>query len=152
MAIHTIIFKQMEQVLFYKKTQHRIRVKPKHVGEQIDGEYREISREFYTPQIFFGSWTRPAQYWLSLLYRVGNTYFVIPHRAAKPVGRVRITRIRQENVQDITEADALAEGYESVAEFAAHWDGSNSRRRWRWKTNPRVWVIEFELVERIETD
>lgn len=33
------------------------------------------------------------------------------------------------------------------AEFASGWDGLNSKRGFGWKTNPRVWVLEFRRVK-----
>lgn len=150
MYINSIIFKQWEQLLAYKKTQHRIPVKPEHIGQQIRDEYREISQMFFAYKISSGFWMRSSYGYPRPLYHVGYSYWIVPHRAAKPVGRIRITRIRQQNIQSIGSVDARAEGFNSIAEFAKFWD-RGKYRDYRWKANPRVWVLEFELVERFES-
>ena len=70
---------------------------------------------------------------------------------------LRITDVRLERVQEISEADAKAEGAtfgagskEELAVgcrigFAALWDTINSGRGFGWNTNPWVWVVEFEV-------
>lgn len=91
----------------------------------------------------------------------GKTYAVQPGRTQKAVGRIRITRIRQERVQDITEADVEAEGvglqawageghegWPRTAGYAQLWDSLHDRPGERWADNPAVWVLEFELVEK----
>lgn len=61
--------------------------------------------------------------------------------------RIRITAIRREPLQSITEADARAEGVESVAAYRDLWESINGRTPGaRWEDNPGVWVLSFELV------
>ena len=74
---------------------------------------------------------------------------------------LRITDVRLERVQEISEADAKAEGAtfgagskEELAVgcrigFAALWDTINSGRGFGWNTNPWVWVVEFEVGQAI---
>lgn len=64
----------------------------------------------------------------------------------KPL-RIRITAIRREPLQSITEADALAEGVESVEAYRALWESINGKTKGaRWADNPDVWVLTFEVV------
>ena len=68
---------------------------------------------------------------------------------------LEITNIRVERLQDITEADAIAEGFISnkklseIAKlnFELTWDKLNAKRGYSWDSNPFVWVIEFRRVE-----
>lgn len=61
--------------------------------------------------------------------------------------RIRITAIRQERLQDITEDDAKAEGVSSKGEYAKLWNRINKRKGTRWSDNPLVWVLAFEVVK-----
>lgn len=90
------------------------------------------------------------------LYEVGKTYSVQPGLAKKTVGNIRITAIRRERLQDLTEAEILKElpitsMAESVSDtqwalrtFMATWNIMNSEPGTRWEDNPEVWVLEFE--------
>jgi hypothetical protein len=68
---------------------------------------------------------------------------------------LKITNVRVERLQDISEEDAKAEGvfihavYPSPRmEFANLWESINGKES--WNANPWVWVIEFERIEKPE--
>ncbi len=62
--------------------------------------------------------------------------------------RIRITAIRQERLQDISEADAKAEGVADVEAYRALWQAINGKTPGaRWDANPQVFVLEFEVVK-----
>lgn len=58
---------------------------------------------------------------------------------------LEVTDVRVERLQDITEADAIAEGFASVAEFAAYWDTLNAKRS-PWARNDWLWVYGFKVL------
>lgn len=65
--------------------------------------------------------------------------------------RVRITEIREERLGDITEADAVREGFANVAEFMAYFASIDDRvpvdrLRTLADLNLPVWVVSFEVV------
>lgn len=68
--------------------------------------------------------------------------------------RIRLLRLWQEPLRDISEEDAVAEGCEPLPEATAYeayarlWDSINRKSGTRWQDAPLVVVYEFELVER----
>lgn len=71
---------------------------------------------------------------------------------------LKVTDVRVERLQDITEEDAIAEGMSKTlvdgvvfisakGNFHVFWDSLSIKRGYGWDTNPWVWVIEFERVE-----
>lgn len=155
-----MIFKNPEQVLDGTKTQTRRPVKPGEVG---------VIRPANKPLEFASVM---AGYGLRIKWQVGNDYAVQPGRGKKAVGRIRITKIRRERLQEISAADVYAEGTE---QFARDWNqyiaDDYRKRAWRcfkrgnlemafkfmwnslyrkpycWKDNPEVWVLEFEVAK-----
>jgi hypothetical protein len=73
---------------------------------------------------------------------------------------LEVTGIRVERLQDITEADAKAEGVERTDEltgtaddilslrhaYSLLWDKINGKTH-PWKSNPYVWVVQFKVVQ-----
>jgi hypothetical protein len=69
---------------------------------------------------------------------------------------LEVTGVRVERVQDISEADAWAEGIDRThmgrgiqrpaVHFRRLWDSINAKRGFGWESNPYVWVVEFRRV------
>lgn len=139
-----MIFRQWQQVLDGTKTQTRRAVKPGQFesGRQVIGGYLQHTAE--TTSIRYQSAiNRPVRD----LYRVGNSYAVVPKRCESSVGRIKICSLRAEFLQEITEADARSEGVESVEAYRQLWGSINGKTKGaRWEDNPFVWVITFECV------
>lgn len=132
-----MIFKQIDEILTGRKTQTRRLWK--------DGDFAWIwgqaNGEKLSYSLIIGISGR-------IRYKRDHTYAIVPKRGAKGIGqRIRILQIRRERLQDITEADALAEGVGSVEEYKALWESINGKTKWaRWDANPAVWVLTFEVV------
>lgn len=71
---------------------------------------------------------------------------------------LRITDVRVQRVQEISEEDAAAEGVERthaggpwgeeslIESFSALWDSIYAKRGYGWDANPWVWALTFEII------
>ena len=117
-----------------------------------DGEYF-FRAEFDRSAKAFGQ-PQPARKWKPSIY--------MPRTACRLT--LEVTNVRVERVQDIREADAVAEGApEPPAEplsgnpamwpcdyresFRQLWDSINDKRGFGWDSNPWVWVVDFVKKE-----
>lgn len=77
----------------------------------------------------------------------------MPRRASRLT--LRITDVRVERVQDISDYDCHCEGIALTSDdgenyredFAVLWDAMHEKRGHGWAVNPWVWVIDFEVVQ-----
>jgi len=77
------------------------------------------------------------------------TYAVQAGRGGKALFRIKIKAIRQEHLRDITQENAVAEGFQSVNAFVAAWSRLHNRKGERWADNPKVWCLTFDPVDGI---
>lgn len=96
-------------------------------------------------------------------YEVGKTYAVQPGRGKAAIGRIRLTDIRREDVRNISEEDACAEGFGPVVHprvaFLYVWTGFYDPIGHRFPLYNRdllidrpaalydAWALTFEVVK-----
>lgn len=106
---------------------------------------------------YLADWTEPDDpFWEPGRYRHDR---FMPRALSRLT--LEITEVRVERVQEISDADAVAEGCcaapgrcaDYYAERGVHrrkfsrlWDKINARRGHGWEANPHVWVIGFKRV------
>ena len=132
--IHTI-----DKVLSGEKTQTR-RLAKDDEG-MIFGRVGSICQDI---EEYINSYPRMGVSYIERVrFQIGKTYAAQPGRGKPQQGRIKITAIRCEHLLEITDADAIKEGFASRDEFLAAWDkinGPNAR-------NKLVWVLDFEVVK-----
>lgn len=120
-----------DKILKGQKTQTRRMVKP----NDVPLFFTAITKQFYPEQ--HSGYAGVQKRW-----SVGKDYAICPGRGKFQVGRMRITALRQECVQDITDADAVREGFANRQEFLDVFKKINPKS----KLTDAVWVIDFEVV------
>ena len=88
-------------------------------------------------------------------YTVGKTYAIQPGRGKKSLGRIRIISVEKQALRDITQEDAVAEGFSGYFEwfptdqFFDYWCRLyriiNNEVHSDLDLDEQVWRIEFEL-------
>ncbi|MBN1358121.1 ASCH domain-containing protein [Candidatus Bathyarchaeota archaeon] len=75
-------------------------------------------------------------------WQVGRNYAITDRWFSKPKGHIRIKRLFQQRLGDVSEDEAKAEGYESLADFQEDWKAITGY----WNPDETVTAYEFELV------
>ena len=118
-------------ILYVREKWQNICVVPSQYAYKADGEF-----EPYSP-------------WKSAIY--------MPREAARIF--LRVTNVKVERLQDITEKEAEAEGENALlwglipvlsakGQFQDLWNSLYAKKGYRWEQNPWVWVISFEIYGR----
>lgn len=88
---------------------------------------------------------RPFKGGIECRYVEGKTYAVQPKRGYASVGRFRVLSVRREALSELTETEAVAEGFANSAEFWATWARLYPKRNGGIDPEQLVWRIEFEI-------
>lgn len=64
---------------------------------------------------------------------------------------LKVTEVRSQNLQEISDDDVIAEGFASRREFADHWDKTHKFLAQQWNYNQFIWAITFKVHGREET-
>lgn len=124
---------------------------------QITDNQKTVTRRLvalgdYMPPTGFHKEVRSAKG--TLRFREDDVYAICNGRGKPAVGRIQLQSIRKERLQDITEAEAIAEGFESVVAFRRYWDNLYSQNGLNncWIDNPEVYRLAFKVVTYPQVD
>lgn len=139
--------KTWEKVLSGEKTQTRRLVKLGDKLIELDG-LMVVTRKTWS---YVSEWEPPYRDQIDRAFFVcGNDYAVQPGRGKAAVGRIRITGIRREDVRNISETDAIAEGFVDRISFLETWVNMHDRSRGfykdgylyhQWRGRARGWEV-----------
>jgi hypothetical protein len=118
----------LEKVLAGTKTQTRRLVKRGEAIAELNGVFA----------VYFTVANRSRIKW-----QVGRKYAVVPGRGKPGQGFIRLKKIRFELVDEITEDDAIAEGFDNIVAFYEAWNRINPNA---WH-DTAVWALEFEVIK-----
>ena len=127
----------------------------------LDGTKTQTRRPIKAGELFYKNQRppfvqSPGGLWK---YVVNNTYAIQPGRGKKSLGRIRLEKIRLEHVQNISCKDMIAEGLSTnlretdaskdlLRQWENLWNSLYKGTKFAYENNPKVWVLEFELVEK----
>lgn len=80
---------------------------------------------------------------------IGHSYSIQPNRGMKGIARMRVVAVREERVGDISEEDAIKEGFANRSAFLETWakiHKLNTEEKRRRGFEEVVYVVTFELV------
>jgi len=77
-----------------------------------------------------------------------------PRFMPKEAARIflKVTNVRVERLQDITDADILAEGFKCREDFIVFWNILNEKRGHGWNKNDWVYAYNFEKISKEEAE
>ncbi|HSH12327.1 MAG TPA: ASCH domain-containing protein, partial [Desulfurivibrionaceae bacterium] len=75
-------------------------------------------------------------------WRTGRSYAVQPGRGKKAIARIRLLDIQYQLLGHVSEEEANAEGYASLAEFIQTW----TKIHGHYDLGQPVWALEFRLI------
>lgn len=73
---------------------------------------------------------------------IHQCYTELPLRGGKPFARVRVERVYEQELWEMTEDDAKKEGWYTLSEFQQLWREIHGA----WRSEEKVWVVEFALL------
>lgn len=91
------------------------------------------------------------RFWVRQLMPITPKLYQPAVRINGQIARIEVLTLRREPLQDITEADAIAEGVSSVDEYRELWESINGKSaKTRWQANPLVVTIGFRMQAILE--
>ena len=98
----------------------------------------------HEPMILEGRKTATRRIWKKPMVKVGGIYKCKRLMFSKDYfAKIRVLRLYQQKLRDMTEEDARKEGYSTPLGFVQVWININGS----WNANLEVSVIEFEVIK-----
>ena len=108
-----------------------------------------IFRQRFIAPILAGRKTQTRRLWKKARVRIGGIYEGRTYRAGKPFVRLHVLDVERERLGNISEEDAVREGYETSAEFLKDFFAMHEgkfRPGVDWLDH-QVWVMSFEVLK-----
>ena len=111
-----------------------------------------LFKEYFKEKILTGHKWQTRRLWDRPRAKEGSEqlfYLRPPMTGERPFARARITRVWQERLGEMTEADAKAEGSESVEDFLRIFRQINEKKIKGNIKDLQVYALEFSVVEKL---
>ncbi len=103
-----------------------------------------LFKKEHKDMILNGTKTATRRAWKKPMVKVGNIYQAKLQMLSKEYfAKIKVTKLFKQELGEITEGDAIKEGYDCIMDFHEIWVKINGT----WHDNQEVYVIEFEVVE-----
>ena len=111
-----------------------------------------LFKKEHKEMILNGTKTATRRIWKKPMVKVGGIYKAKLKMLSKDYfAKIKIVKLYKQKLNDMTEGDAIKEGYDCLRDFEKIWieiSGDwNSRITGNWNGNQIVDVIEFEVVK-----
>lgn len=102
-----------------------------------------IFRPEMAAKVLAGEKTQTRRRGLTTKYRELGDYAIQPGRGKTAVGRLSVLEVRQQRLFDMTNAEAIAEGFHDVYGFQRYWQELHDEI----DLDELVWVITFVVIQ-----
>lgn len=128
---------QVGDILYVRETWQNGSFLEDNKGKAVDYIYKADDTKEYNSYSDWGIKWRPSIH--------------MPKEAARIF--LKVTDVKVERLQDMTSEDTYKEGVSKSSDewndwlnMITLWDSTTKEEQYKWKSNPYVWVIEFEKV------
>jgi hypothetical protein len=107
-----------------------------------------LFKEVHVPLILSGDKWQTRRLWTKRHAKPGTVHKAKTRMlSTECFALLRIERCYQQRLGDMTQADVIAEGYQSLEDYRKALETINKNKKFVWSDDTVVFVVEFKVVE-----